>query len=222
MYPVLILSSAVMAGFAAVDAARRGRSWYVWSRIVFLTNIIGLLVWLVMRRRWPVTDAAIPPVRRAALAASGLPLALFVLVVVALTTESVLQPARVNGVGMAPTLMADSRVIVNKLAYRVGRPRRGDIVMLFYPLKPERTIVERVIAEEGDSIRIVDGRVFLNDTELNEDSYVPANVRSHDNWGPQVVPQGYYFVMGDHRNNSSDSRHWGFVPARYIVGKVVF
>jgi signal peptidase I len=217
----LILSSAVMAGFAALDAARRGRSWYGWSRLVFFTNVIGLLVWLGTRRRSPVTDVPINPVRRVALAAAGVPLALLMLLLSATTAAFVVEPAHVSGGAMAPTVAAGSRVIVNKLAYRFGRPKRGDIVMFHYPLKPEQMFVKRVIAEEGDSIRIRDGRVFLNDVELKEDAYVPADARSHDDWGPQVVPEGYYFVMGDHRNNSSDSRHWGFVPARYIVGKVM-
>ena len=171
----LVLSSAVMAGFAALDAARRGRSWYAWSRIVFFTNVIGLLVWLGARRRSPVTDVPITAGRRAALAAAGVPLALFVLLLNATTTAFVVQPALVNGGAMAPTVAAGSRVIVNKLAYRLGRPRRGDVVMLYYPLKPEQTFIKRVIGEEGDSIRIRDGRVFLNDTELREDAYVPAD-----------------------------------------------
>jgi signal peptidase I len=129
------------------------------------------------------------------------------------------QVARVEGQSMAPTLADQDRLIVNKLAYRIGTPQVGDIVMLYYPLNPDKSFVKRVIAEEGDQIRIVDGRVYRNDVPINDD-YVPSEFRSHDDYGPQVVPQGYYFVMGDHRNNSSDSRHWGFVPKKYIIGKV--
>jgi signal peptidase I len=129
------------------------------------------------------------------------------------------QVARVDGLSMAPTLEDHDRLIVNKLVYELGEPRPGDIVMLYYPLNPEKMFVKRVIAKEGDSVRIVDGHVYVNDIPLHDD-YVPADFRSHDDWGPQIVQQGYYFVMGDHRNNSSDSRHWGPVPKKYIVGKV--
>jgi signal peptidase I len=129
------------------------------------------------------------------------------------------QVARVDGLSMAPTLEDHDRLIVNKLVYELGEPRPGDIVMLYYPLNPEKMFVKRVIAREGDSVRIVDGHVYVNDVPLHDD-YVPDDFRSHDDWGPQIVQQGYYFVMGDHRNNSSDSRHWGPVPKKYIVGKV--
>jgi signal peptidase I len=129
------------------------------------------------------------------------------------------QVARVEGQSMAPTLADQDRLIVNKLAYKIGEPHIGDIVMLYYPLNPDKSFVKRVIAEEGDQVRVVDGRVYRNDVPM-DDTYVPSEFRSHDDWGPQVVPEGYYFVMGDHRNNSSDSRHWGFVPKKYIIGKV--
>jgi signal peptidase I len=129
------------------------------------------------------------------------------------------QVARVEGQSMAPTLADQDRLIVNKLAYRLASPQKGDIVMLYYPLNPDKSFVKRVIAEESDTVRVVDGRVYVNDVPVRDD-FVPPEYRSHDDWGPQVIPEGYYFVMGDHRNNSSDSRHWGFVPKKYIIGKV--
>jgi signal peptidase I len=129
------------------------------------------------------------------------------------------QVARVEGMSMAPTLEDQDRLIVNKLIYRITSPRRGDIVMLYYPVNPDKSFVKRVIAEEGDLVRIVDGRVYVNDVPLSDD-YVPTEFRSHDDFGPQMIQEGYYFVMGDHRNNSSDSRHWGLVPKKYIIGKV--
>ncbi len=131
----------------------------------------------------------------------------------------VCQVARVEGQSMAPTLEDQDRLIVNKLAYRIGEPRRGDIVMLYYPLEPDKSYVKRVIAEEDDTVRIVDGQVYVNDVPLGDD-YIPEEYRSHDDWGPEAIKPGHYFVMGDHRNNSSDSRHWGMVPKKYIIGRV--
>ena len=131
------------------------------------------------------------------------------------------QVARVEGHSMAPTLADHDRLIVNKAAYMpwIGEPHVGDIVMLYYPNKPEQSFVKRVIAKEGDTVRIVAGKVYRNDI-LMDDSFLPSDYRSHDDWGPEVVPEGYYFVMGDNRNNSFDSRHWRFVPKRYIIGRV--
>jgi len=129
------------------------------------------------------------------------------------------QVARVEGQSMAPTLQDQDRLIVNKFAYRIGEPQIGDIVMLYYPNRPEKSFVKRVIAAEGDQVRIIDGRVYRNDV-LMDDSFVPAEYRSHEDWGPKVIDEGYYFVMGDHRNNSFDGRHWGYVPKKYIIGRV--
>jgi signal peptidase I len=131
------------------------------------------------------------------------------------------QVARVEGQSMAPTLQDQDRLIVNKLEYRLPNhsPRVGDIVMLLWPNDPEKSFVKRVVAEPGDSIRSVNGRVFRNEVPLPDD-FIPEEFRSWDSWGPEIVPDGYYFVMGDHRNNSSDSRTWRYVPKKYILGKV--
>jgi signal peptidase I len=129
------------------------------------------------------------------------------------------QVARVEGQSMSPTLEDQDRLIVNKFVYRIGDPRRGDIVMLYYPVQPEKSFVKRIIAEENDSVHIVEGRVYVNDIPLN-DEYVLSEFRGHDDYGPKTIPDGFYFVMGDHRSNSSDSRHWGMVPKKYIIGKV--
>jgi signal peptidase I len=131
------------------------------------------------------------------------------------------QVARVEGQSMAPTLQDQDRLIVNKFAYlsAIGEPQVGDIVMLYYPNNPDKSFVKRVIAKYGQRVRIVDGKVFVDDEPV-DDSFVPEQYRSHEDWGPETVPEGYYFVMGDHRNNSSDSRHWGFVPKKYIIGRV--
>lgn len=129
------------------------------------------------------------------------------------------QVARVEGQSMAPTLEDQDRLIVNKLAYQLDDPKPGDIVMLYYPRDPEKSFVKRVIAEPLDTVRMSDGRVYVNE-ELLPDDFIPAEFQSYDTMAPELVPEGYYFVMGDHRNNSSDSRHWGMVPKKYILGRV--
>ena len=130
------------------------------------------------------------------------------------------QVARVEGRSMEPTLQDQDRLIVNKAMYRFFRePQPGDIVMLYYPRDPDKSFVKRIVAQEGDTVRIENGKVYVNEI-LQPDLYVPPEFRSHENHGPEVVQESYYFVMGDHRNNSSDSRHWGQVPKKYIIGKV--
>jgi signal peptidase I len=145
----------------------------------------------------------------------------FCLVCLSWTTTYLGQLARVEGSAMAPTLENGELILVNKLAYQIGAPRRDDVVMLRYPVNPRKRFVHRIVGEQGDTVRIAGGRVSVNDVP-RADAQVPEAFRSHDEWGPQVVPEGYCFVMGDHRNDSADSRHWGFVPVEYVLGRVAY
>ena len=223
MDPVVALSIwaivAIVAAWVSGDAARRGRNWFAWSVLVAATGLIGALAWIVARRQSPVVVPRLGALRGAAIRLTAIPLMLLSFIVTTFVVTFLFQTARVEGRAMEPTLADQDRLIVNKFVYRRSAPRRGDIVMLYYPNKPEKQFVKRVVGEENDMVHIVDGTVYVNDVRLN-DSYVAPEYRDHNGWGPEVVPEGYYFVMGDWRNNSSDSRHWGFVPKKYIVGRV--
>ncbi|MDE2906361.1 MAG: signal peptidase I [Acidobacteriota bacterium] len=129
------------------------------------------------------------------------------------------QVARVEGKSMQPTLEDQDRLIVNKAIYQFFEdPQPGDIVMHYYPVDPDKSFVKRIIAEAGDTVRIEDGQVYVN--EVLFPVAIPPEFRSREDYGPEVVQDAYYFVMGDHRKSSSDSRTWGQVPKKYIVGKV--
>jgi signal peptidase I len=136
-----------------------------------------------------------------------------------LVATFLIQVTRVSGASMEPTLEDRDCLLVDRLPYEVGTPQPGDIVTLFYPANPDRVFIKRVIASEHQSVQIVNGHVFVDGVSQHDD-YVDAAFRSHENWGPELVDDGYYFVLGDHRNASSDSREWGFVPRKYVIGKV--
>ena len=129
------------------------------------------------------------------------------------------QVARVEGRSMEPTLEDQDRLVVNKLAYHLHDPEVGDIVMLLHPGNPRQRLVKRVVAEPGDTVAFRDGRVLRNGALAPED-FIPADLRSHESLDAVVVPEGYYFVLGDHRNDSSDSRRFGPVPTKYILGRI--
>jgi signal peptidase I len=129
------------------------------------------------------------------------------------------QVARVEGESMLPTLNNKDRLVVNKFIYHWHDPQYGDVVMHYWPEDPRKSFVKRIVAVEGDTIRSENGTIYRNEV-LVDDSFIPSEFRMDDKWGPIVVRKGYCFVLGDHRNNSSDSRLWGEVPKKYIIGKI--
>jgi signal peptidase I len=136
------------------------------------------------------------------------------------------QPVKVEGTSMMPTLTDQERIFINKFTYRfgLGSIERGDTVVFWYPQDVSKSYIKRVIGIPGDHVRIEGGRVYVNGAALVE-NYVPAENRDSSSWHDgeeQVVPEGRYFVLGDHRNQSSDSRMWGYVPRENIYGKAVF
>ena len=136
------------------------------------------------------------------------------------------QPVKVEGTSMMPTLTDQERIFINKFTYRfgLGAIERGDTVVFWYPQDPSKSYIKRVIGIPGDRVRIEDGQVFVNGEALVE-NYVPPDNRDPSSWregAEQTVPESRYFVLGDHRNSSSDSRSWGYVPRENIYGKAVF
>lgn len=133
----------------------------------------------------------------------------------------VYQPVKVEGTSMQPRLGNQDRLFINKFAYHFEKIERGDVVVFHYPLDLRESYIKRVIALPGDHLWIHDGKVYLNG-KLQKDPYVPAKYRDHWSQPPMVIPPGDYFVMGDHRSISSDSRDWGPVPRKDIYGKAAF
>ena len=131
------------------------------------------------------------------------------------------QPVKVEGTSMMPSLDDQERIFINKFVYRIEPIQRGDIVVFRYPRDPQKSFIKRVIGVAGDHVRIVDGQVFLNGRMLVED-YVPHVFRDDRSYSDVLVPPGSYFVLGDHRSLSNDSRDFGPVDATYIYGKAVF
>src|SRR6266513_5750014 len=131
------------------------------------------------------------------------------------------QPVKVEGTSMMPSLDEQERFFVNKCVYRMEPIRRGDIVVFHYPRDPAKSFIKRVIGLAGGHVRIMDGHVILNGRMLVED-YVPLAYEDERSYAEVVVPADSYFVLGDHRSLSNDSRDFGPVDAGYIYGKAVF
>lgn len=125
---------------------------------------------------------------------------------------------RVESISMQPTLYDGDFVIVNKLAYKLGDPSRGDVIIFRYPPDPDREpYIKRIIGLPGDQVRIADGMVYVNEVPLQE-PYISAPPNYSGSWS---VPEDSLFMLGDNRNHSSDSHSWGMVPLENVLGKAL-
>ena len=133
------------------------------------------------------------------------------------------QPVKVEGTSMMPGLTNQERIFINKYTYKLGAGSiaRLDLVVFHYPYDRSQSYIKRIIGLPGDYVEIVDGTVYVNGQKLTE-PYVPPEYRDHVETKKEVVPPENYFVLGDHRSSSNDSRVWGFVERKEIYGKAVF
>jgi signal peptidase I len=133
------------------------------------------------------------------------------------------QPVKVEGTSMMPALVDQERIFINKFVYRlgIGDIQRGDLVVFWFPGDPTKSYIKRVIGIPGDTVEVADGDVFVNGERL-EEPYVLSQYRDRQSMSLFKVQAEEYFVLGDHRSSSNDSRSWGAVPRRYIYGKAVF
>ncbi len=133
----------------------------------------------------------------------------------------VVQPVKVEGTSMQPQLVDQERIFVNRFIYRFSDIHRGDVVVFWYPKDRTKSFIKRVVGVPGDSVEIQAGSVYVNGVRIDE-PYLKPEFRDYRSFQKVMVPPGQYFVLGDHRNSSNDSRNWGFVTRRLIYGKAVW
>jgi len=131
------------------------------------------------------------------------------------------QPVKVEGTSMAPLISDQERIFINKLVYKFEPISRGDVVVFWYPNDRTKSFIKRVVGLPGETVEVRQGRVYVNGRSLDEPYILPAYLDTN-NYPAFRVPRQQYFVMGDHRDSSNDSRMFGPVPAEYIYGKAVF
>jgi signal peptidase I len=173
----------------------------------------------------PVAEAsAVPPRRPWVNAVASWARDLVISVVLAVLVILFLyQPVKVEGTSMMPSLVDQERIFINKFVYRfgIGDVHRGDLVVFWFPQDPTKSYIKRVIGLPGDTVEVDNGNVIVNGQVLSED-YVMAEYRDRSSMSPYKVAEDEYFVLGDHRSSSNDSRAWGGVPRTHIYGKAVF
>ena len=140
------------------------------------------------------------------------------LVITFVVSRTLVANAQVPTGSMETTIMTGSRVLINRLSYVVGEPKRGDIIAFYFPDDGESLYLKRIVGLPGEKIEGVDGMIYINGKPLSED-YIREQI--NEDFGPYVVPEDSWFVMGDNRNNSLDSRYWEdkFVERDEIVGR---
>ena len=133
------------------------------------------------------------------------------------------QPVKVEGTSMMPSLVDQERIFINKFVYRFGLADvgRGDTVVFWFPQDTSKSYIKRVIGMPGDTVEVRNGSVYVNGQPL-EEPYVPEEFRDHVSMPARTVEPEHYFVLGDHRSSSNDSRSWWTVPRNFIYGKAVF
>jgi signal peptidase I len=131
------------------------------------------------------------------------------------------QPVQVEGTSMMPRLENHQRIFINKFVYRLHPIERGDVVVFWFPLDPTKSFIKRVIGLPGEEVSIRDGHVLVNGTPLRE-PYVPPGYLDEQSYPAVRVEPNHYYVLGDHRSSSNDSRVWGTVDRQYIYGRAVF
>ena len=146
---------------------------------------------------------------------------LFAIAIAIFIVIFVVQPVKVEGTSMQPQLADQDRIFVNRFIYRFKEIDRGDVVVFWYPRDRSKSFIKRVIGVPGDSVEIRKGLVYVNGELINE-PYLKPEYRDFQSLDKVVIPKGKYFVLGDHRNSSNDSRKWGFVEKSLIYGKAFF
>src|SRR5712692_9722890 len=187
------------------------------SLILLLAGVL-IVARLIVRRTY-----IIPPAWRTSIVET-LDASIFAAVLSLIIITFVVQAFFIPSGSMEPTLQIGDRILVSKFTYRFGGIHRGDVIVFHYPLNPGKDFVKRVVALDGETVELRDGVVLINDTPIHE--LYPTALAGGDractsNYGPQRVPAGQLFVLGDNRCNSEDSRFFGFVPEENVVGKAL-
>jgi len=188
------------------------------SLILILAGVL-IVARLIVKRAY-----AIPPTWRTSVVET-LDASIFAALLSLLIITFVVQAFYIPSGSMEPTLQVDDRILVSKFSYRLGAIERGDVIVFHYPLNPGKDFVKRVVALGGETVELRDGVVLINGnpiTELYPTALAGGDRACTSSYGPQTIPEGQLFVLGDNRCNSEDSRFFGFVPVQNVVGKALF